>query len=319
MIKFVVGFVALLCIAQGAAGQAYPNKPVRLILGASAGGGSDVIARSISQKFLEVTGQPLVIEYKAGADEQIASAALVAAPPDGYTILLVGPSFAINPALYTKLPYDSARDFAPITMLATAPFALLVNPELPVHDVKELVTLAKQKAGALNYATLGPGSPQGLAMEWFKRLAGVDIVAIQYKGVGPAMLAGMSGEVQALVAGLTAGLAQVKAGKLRAIAVTSAKRTSVAPEIPTVAESGFPGFDLFTWYGILAPAGTPASVVEKLNSDLNAVLLSKEVRERLLASGVESSPMTPAAFTTFIKDNAALWRQIITDAGVPKQ
>ena len=299
------------CLFPPAHAQAWPDRPVRLVISFTPGGGTDVVARIVAKKFQEDTGQPMVFEYKPGAAEQIGTAFAAKAAPDGYTVLMIGNSFSINPALYPKLPYDTARDFIPVTLLGVAPFAFMVNPDVPVKSMEELAALARAQPGKLNYGSLGSGSPQQLSIEWFKKLAAVDIVPVPYKGLAPAMMAGISGEVQVVVAGLASGIPHVKSGKLRALAVTTAKRSAAAPELPTVAESGYPGFDTFAWYGMAVPAGTPPDIVAKINAAVVRALNSQEVRDSYKAIGVESSPMTLAGFADFIRGDMELWARLV--------
>src|SRR5690606_35517382 len=218
--------------------QEFPSKPIRIVVPYPPGGGTDTAARPIAQKLSESMGQPVIVENRPGASELIGTEAVARSAPDGYTLLLTTNAFAINPSLQPKLPYDSARDFTPVTVLITTPFMLVANPQLSAKSVGELAKLAKAQPGKLNFASFGVGTPHHLAMEWLKMLAGVDIVAVTYKGVGPGLTAVMAGEVELMFTGLTAGLAQVKAGKVRALAVTTAKRAPAAPDVPTIAESG---------------------------------------------------------------------------------
>ena len=291
--------------------QAYPAKPVRLLVPYPPGGGTDIVARVVAQKFLENTGQTMIVENKPGGSEMIATEALARAAADGYTMGLVSNAFSINASLATKLPFDPVRDFIPVTPLVTVPFIFVVHPGVPAKTLPELVALARAKPGVLNYASLGPGTIHHFAMEWFKRLAGIDIVAVPYKGLAAALAAGMAGEVQVVVTGMTAGLAPVNSGKLRALAVAGAKRTEVAPELATVAELGFPGYDAGSWYGVLLPAGTPADIVARLNAELTRILISADVKERFRAVGVDTTPMSPAAFAEFVRTDIQLWARIV--------
>jgi tripartite-type tricarboxylate transporter receptor subunit TctC len=311
----VLGCIILSSISSSTHAQDYPSKPVRVIVSYTPGGGTDAVIRIVAKKFYENTGQNMVVEYKPGAAEQIGTAFGARAAPDGYTVLVIGNPFSINPSLYSNLPYDTVRDFAPVTLLAVAPFALLVNPELPVKTLKEFATLAKTQPGKLNYSSLGVGSPQQLSMEWYKKLAGLDIVPVPFNGVAPAMTAAMAGDVQATIAGLTTAVPHIKAGRLRALAVTTAKRSSAAPELPTIAESGFPEFDSFAWYGLVVPAKTPPGVIKRLNDEVVRALNSPEVRGSLTAIGVDSSPMTPEAFAAFLHKDLELWTGIVKMIG----
>lgn len=305
-------FFALTSLAQA---QSYPSKPLHLIVPYPPGGGTDIVARAVAQKLFENTGQPMVIENKPGASELIGTDALAKSAPDGYTMGLVTNTFSINESLQHKLPYKGVSDFIPVTMLIATPFAIAVNPSVPARTLQELVALARSKPGSLNYASLGPGSIHQMSMEWFKHLARVDIVAIPYKGLAAALTAGIAGEVQVVITGLTAGLTHIKSGKLRALAVTTAKRTPAAPDIPTVAEVGFPDYDVMTWYGVLLPAGAPPDIVAKLGTELTKALNAPEVKERFKTIGVDTAPMSPTAFADFLRSDIQLWARIVKLTG----
>lgn len=305
-------FFALTSLAQA---QSYPSKPLHLIVPYPPGGGTDIVARAVAQKLFENTGQPMVIENKPGASELIGTDALAKSAPDGYTMGLVTNTFSINESLQHKLPYNGMNDFSPVTMLVATPFAIAVNPSVPAQTLQELVALARSKPGSLNYASLGPGSIHQLSMEWFKHLARVDIVAIPYKGLAAALTAGIAGEVQVVITGLTAGMTHIKSGKLRALAVTTAKRTPAAPDIPAVAETGFPDYDVMTWYGILLPAATPPDIVAKLGTELTKALNAPEVKERFKTIGVDTAPMSPTAFADFLRSDIQLWARIVKLTG----
>lgn len=305
-------FFALTSLAQA---QSYPSKPLRLIVPYPPGGGTDIVARAVAQKLFENTGQPMVIENKPGASELIGTDALAKSAPDGYTMGLVTNTFSINESLQHKLPYKGMNDFIPVTMLVATPFAIVVNPSVPAQTLQELVALARSKPGSLNYASLGPGSIHQMSMEWFKHLARVDIVAIPYKGLAAALTAGIAGEVQVVITGLTAGLTHIKSGKLRALAVTTAKRTPAAPDIPAVAEVGFPDYGVMTWYGILLPAGTPPDIVAKLGTELTKALNAPEVKDRFKTIGVDTAPMSPTAFADFLRSDIQLWARIVKLTG----
>jgi tripartite-type tricarboxylate transporter receptor subunit TctC len=307
--------VALASIAAAAPAfaQAFPAKPIRMIVPYPPGGGTDIVARALAAKLAE-TGITLVVDNRPGASEMIGTEAAARSAPDGYTIGLVTNSFSINPALGAKVPYES-RDFAPLTLLATSPFMLAVNPSVSAKTVAEVIALAKARPGGLNYASLGTGTPHHLSMEWFKHLAGVDIVPVPYKGLAPGLTATMTGEVQMIFTGLTAGLSQVRAGKLRGIAVTTAKRAAAAPEFPTMAEAGLTGFDVYAWYGLLVPTGTPAPVIARLNAEFTKALGAPDVQERFRNAGVENAATTPEAFGQFLREDAAMWSRIVKQVG----
>lgn len=306
--------VLTLALAGGAFAQSaqnYPDHPVRVIISFTPGGGTDVVGRIVAKAFQDVTGQPMVFEYKPGAAEQIGTAFAAKAPADGYTILMIGNSFSINPALYPSLPYDTVKDFIPLTLLGIAPFAFLVNPDVHAKSMQELAALARSEPAKLNYGSMGSGSPQQLSIEWFKKMANADIVAVPYKGLAPAMLAGMTGEVQLVVAGLASALPHMKSGKLRALAVTTGQRTPVAPELPTMIEAGFPGFETFAWYGMAVPAGTPPEIVSKLNAQLARALQSPALIESFKGIGVEAKPMSVSEFGQFVRKDMDLWGRLV--------
>ncbi len=315
-------FVCVVAIVAGAiwppAGlaQTYPSRPIRFFVPYPPGGGTDIVARVLAQKLQESMGQTVIVENKPGGNEIISTDTLAKSAPDGHTLALVSNAFPINVSLRPKLPFDPARDFIPLTMLVTVPFVMVVHTSVAANSVPELVKLAKSKPGQLNYAHLGSGSPHQLAMEWFKQLAGVDIVGVPYKGVAAGNAAVTAGEVQLAFTGLTAGMAQVKGGRLKALAVSPAKRVSAAPELPTVAEAGYPEFDMTTWYGSVIPAGTPPEIVARLHAELVKALNAPDVRQRFAGIGVDTAPMTPEAFASVIRAETQTWAKIIKAAGV---
>ena len=306
----------LLLVAGTAIAADYPSRPIRLVVPYPPGGGTDTVARPLGQKLTESLGQPIVIDNRGGATEVIGTEAVARAAPDGYTLLMTTNAFAINMAFQRKLPYDPLKDFAPVSRLITTPFLLVAHPALKATSIRELIALAKAQPGKLNYASLGTGSPHHLAMEWFKVLAGVDIVAVPYKGVGPGLTAVNAGEVQLMLTGFTAGLAQIKGGKLRALAVTTAQRSSAAPQIPTIAEAGFAGYDALAWYGILAPAATPPDVIARLNAEIAKALAAPDLRQRMANIGVDPAPGTPDELQRLIRDETELWTKVIKAAGI---
>lgn len=308
---------AVLALAGAAAAQtAWPTKPIRWLIPYPPGGGTDIAARAITPKMQEALGQTLVIENRPGASEIIATDLLAKAEPDGYTIGLATQSLPINAALGAKLPFDVDKDFQPVTVLVNVPFVLVVNPAVPVGSVRELVALAKSQPGKLNFAHIGTGTPHFLAMEWFKLIAGIDVVGIPYKGVAPGMAAVAAGEAQLSLTGLTAGMAQVKAGKLKALAVATAKRNAAAPELPTVAESGYPDFSFTTWYGLFVPAKTPRAIVDRLNAAVRFANESAEVKERFAAAGIEPVSTTPEQLGAILQQEKALWGRIVQTANI---
>ena len=312
----LIATTLLVAASSFAYAQAFnPSRPIRFIVPYPPGGGTDIVARVIGNKLQESFGQSVLIENRPGASEIIGTELVAKATPDGYTIGLITNSLAINAGLATKLPYDSLKDLQPVTNLVNVPFMLVAHPSVPANNIRELVAYAKAQGAKLNYASLGSGTPHGLAMEWFKHLAGLSIQAVPYKGVAPAMTAVASGEVPLMMTGLTAGLAQVKAGKLKAIAATPARRVSVAPDLATIAESGYPDFDITTWYGVVLPAGARPEVVGRLSAEIGRALNAADVRERFAAVGIEPAPSTAAEFAEIIRKDMVLWGRIIKTTG----
>ena len=298
-------------------GQAYPTKPVRLIVPFAPGGAPDLVARGLAPKLNESLGQPVIVENRAGAGGIIGMELVARAAPDGHTLVVgsAGP-LAIVPNLHRKLSYDVMRDFAPISMVTAMPFLLVVHPSLPVKSIKDLMALAKARPGELNYGSPGNGSTTHLATELLKSATGMKITHIPYKGVAEAATALVSGQVQVLSGDLNAMLPQVKAGRMRGIAVTSARRSQLLPDTPTVAESGVPGFDASGWMGVLAPAATPAPAIERLNATITKALAAPDTRNRLGALGGEVRASSPAEFAAFIRTEAAKWSKLIRSAGI---
>ncbi len=274
------------------------------------------MGRAIAQKLTEVWGQNVVVDNRPGAGGNIGADLVAKSAPDGYTVVMGALStHAVNPSLYPTMPYDAVKDFAPITLVAVTPNVLVVNPSLPVQSVKDLIAYAKAHPGKLSFGSGSNGSAGHLAGELFKVDAGIDMVHIPYKGAAPAMQALLAGDTQLMFDNLASATAQVKAGKLRALAVTTAQRSKLAPELPTMAEAGVPGFDISTWFGLLAPAGTPADVIAKWNADTVKILNSPDMRERLTAQGAEAAPTTPAEFAQFIGRELAKYARIVKASG----
>ena len=299
-----------------AADATYPDRPVRVIVTFPPGGGTDIVARMIFQKVAERTGGAFVIDNRGGAGGTIGTELAARAPPDGYTLVVVSGSHTINPSLHRKLGYDTARDFAPISMLVTGPGLLVVHPSLPARNVKELVAVAKRRPGELLYASAGNGTPPHLAAELFKMMAGIDIVHVPYKGTAQAMTDLIAGQVSLSFPTGPSALPHVQTHRLRALGVTGAKRAAGLPEIPTIAEAGVPGFEASAWYGVLGPAGLPAAVVAKLQNEIHAVLRTPDVVEKLIAQGLEPAANTPEEFARIIAAELAKWTKVIAAAGV---
>jgi len=311
-------FLALGCSLPltAAAQGGYPAKPVRLIVGQAPGGATDVVARLVALKLGENLGQTVVVENRTGAAGSIGAAFVAKSPTDGYNLLVVSSSYAINPSLYKDLPFDPVKDLVPVTLIAEAPFLLVVHPSMPVRSVKELVSLAKARPGALNFASGGNGSSGQLAGELFKYLAGIDLVHIPYKGAGPALVDVIAGQVHMTFGSVLSTLGHVKNGRLRALGVTSARRSVAAPQLPTLAEAGVKGYRTTTWYGLLAPANTPAPIINRLVADMQKAIDSPEIKNRLLGDGAEPAAGTPKQFQDFLASEMIRAREIIQRAGV---
>ena len=294
----------------------YPVRPVRLIVPNPPGGGVDIIARLVGARLSERLGQPVVVENRAGAGGTIGVAAVAQAPADGYTLGMgVTATLAIAPALYRRLPYDALKDLEPVTLIATLPLILTVHPSLPVRSVKDLLAFARARPGQIDYSSGGNGTPPHLAGELFKTLAGVDIRHIPYKGGPPAVTGAVSGEVSLMFANVLPALPHIKGGRLRAIAVTSESRASAFPDLPTVAESGVPAYHAVQWYGVIAPAGTPRALLERLNREVREVIKLADVRAPLVAEGAEFADTTPAQFRRFIEQELNRWGKAVRDSG----
>ncbi len=297
--------------------QSYPNKPIRFIVPFPPGGGADILARIVGEKLTKNWRQPVVIDNRPGGNGFIGAQIAAKAAPDGYTIYLGNSDhLTVNPCLYSKMPYDTVKDFAPVTPVAYQKLILIVHPTVPAASVKELISLAKSKPGQLNFASWGTGSVGHLTGELFKTMAGVDMVHIPYKGSSPAFTDLLGGQVSLMFATIAAGSPHVKSGKLRALAITGAKRSPALPDVPTVAEAGLPGFEIASWNGVFAPAGTPKEIVTKLNTEIVKILSMPDVNERLSALGAEPAGMTPEQFAAIIKADLNKWAKIAKDAGI---
>jgi len=307
---------ALLAFAAFAAfAQDYPNKPIRFIVPQPPGGTSDIVARAFAQKLAENVHQQVVVDNRAGASGTIGTDLAAKSTPDGHTIVLAYTTHTTTPGIYGKLPYDPVADFAPVTILTAAPLLLVVHPKIPVTTVKELIAYAKPRPGELNFCSAGNGSGSHLAGELFNTMTGVKLTHIPYKGSGPAITELIGGQVQLMFAGIVPIDPHVKAGRLRAIAVSSPQRAASIPQIPTIAEAGLPGFEVVGWYGVLAPARTPPAIVARLNRELLAILQTPEIRDRLKREGAEPVGNSPAEFTAFLKTDLARWAKVIKTAG----
>ncbi len=297
----------------------YPQKPIKLIVPVAAGGGTDFIARLVGQKLGEALSTPVIIENKPGGGGNVGVDLAAKSEPDGYTLVMPITSFPVNPGLYKKLPFDTQKDFAPITLVASAPLVLVINPQLPVQSLADLIKLAKEKPGALNYATSGVGTTSHLAAELFKFSAGLDIINVPYKGGGPAVTDLIAGSVQLYFSTVPAALPQAKAGKIRALAVTSAKRVPSLSEVPTVSEAGLPGYEVVGWFGLFAPAKTPPAIVERLNTAVVKILQMPDVREKIEAHGLLPGGGTSKELSVFLDAEIKKWTQLIKAANITQQ
>lgn len=308
---------ALACGATSAtaADASFPTRPLRLVVGYAAGGATDVLARLVAQKMGEALGQSVVIENRAGANSNVGAEAVARATPDGYTLYVYTIANTINATLYDKLAYDPAKDFEPVGMIARIPNVLVVNPKLPVKTVADYVRFAKESPSGVTFASSGSGSSIHLSGEIFRARSGANMLHVPYRGSAPAVSDLLGGQVQSMFDNTPSALPQIKGGKLRAIAVTSAQRTPLLPDVPTVAESGFPGFDVQSWFSIAAPAGTPKPVIDKLNAALNKALAGPEVRERMRDLAATPEPGTPEQCRTVMLSEIKRWHDVVKQSG----
>jgi tripartite-type tricarboxylate transporter receptor subunit TctC len=318
--KFVAALLASILAAGAFAQEPWPAKPVRIIVPYPAGGVADFLPRIVGEKLSQKWGQPVVVENKPGASGNIGMAEAARAPADGYTMALApAGNLTVNPTLFPNLPFDTAKDFTPVTNLAQVPNVLVVHPSVPARTFKELVAYAKANPGKLNFASPGDGSGAHLAGELMRLEAGVEMVHVPYKGLAPAVNDLLGGQVQLMFAGISTVIQHVKAGKLVALAIASPRRSAQLPEVPTVAESGIPGFEVISWYGIVARAGTPAQVVQKVQRDMAEALAMEDVRAKLAAQGLEPVGNTPEQFAAMIQAESRKWGDIVRRAGIKVQ
>src|SRR3989442_1096108 len=316
--KFVLGTLALLAAVLGVApamGQQYPTKPVRIIVPFAPGGGNDFIARFVAQRLTEALGKQVIVENKPGAGGVLGIEQGIKAAPDGYTLTLIASSYTVNPSVY-KLNFDPVNDITPIIQMSQGPLLIVVPPSLPVKNTKELIALAKSKPGQVNFASSGQGSVIHLATELFDSMAGIKMNHIPYKGTGPALTDTIGGQTDVFFSSTATALPHVQAGKLRAIAVTTAKRIPALPNVPTVAESGVPGYEVTLWHGLIGPKGLPHPIVERINGEVTKALSLKQTAEQLQNDGVAPAGGTPEQFAAQIKKEIELWRKVAADAGV---
>jgi tripartite-type tricarboxylate transporter receptor subunit TctC len=307
---------AVLTPLPALAADGFPDRPLRMIVPFPPGGSVDVVARIAGQKMTEIAGQSIVVDNRGGASGNIGSELAARAPADGYTIMMTTIPLVVNPSLFSKVPYDVVRDFAPISLIAAAPFVLAVHPSLPAKSVKELVALARSRPGQLNYASAGSGTNLHIAAELFKNLSGTNIVHVPYKGGGPALSALLGGEAQLSFLGVVAVVPHVKSGKMRALALTATKRSAVLPDLPTIAEAGVPGYEFASWYGVLAPAGTPAPRITKLHGILVRSLRSPDLAGRMATEGADIIAGSPQQFAAYLKTELTKWARVVKDSGL---
>ncbi len=316
---FSTAFVSLVFMAAttSAPAQQYPTKAVRLIVGFPAGGTSDIMARLTGQKLSEAWGQTFIIDNRPGAGGNIGTELVAKAAPDGYTLLVSpGSTLTSNPAVYSKVPFDTVRDFAPVTMIAGVPNALVVHPSVPASNVKELIALAKSRPGQLAYASTGAGQSTHLSAELLKTSAGINMIHVPYKGSAPALTDIVAGQVSVMFDNLPSVLPFIKSGRLKPLAVSSAARSRALPEVPTVAESALPGFDVTVWFAVLAPAATPREIVNRVNAEVVKAIKTQDMRERLAQQGAEAIGNTPEDFAAVIKRDLAKWAKVVKDANI---
>lgn len=312
----IAAIVAFSAVASTAQAQTYPVKTIRNVVGFPPGGGTDIMARSLSEKLSASLSQPVVVDNRPGAASVIGTDLVAKSPPDGYTVLTASSAYAISAAVQKKLPYDPLTALVPVSFIAVTPNMVLVHPSVPAHNVKQLIALARAKPGQLNYGSTGNGGPYHLATEMFKNMTGVDIVHVPYKGASPALTGTISGEVGILFGNIVSATPHIRAGRLRALAVTTTKRSPISPELPTVAESGVPGYDFATWFGVLAPVGTPAPVVSRLNEEIRKALSADDLRRNWLSQGAEPQWSTPEAFGKLIRYDIQRFTKLVRDANI---
>ncbi|MDB5927700.1 MAG: hypothetical protein JWN13_6636 [Betaproteobacteria bacterium] len=316
LFSLYAGVLATLVSAAASAQAPYPNRAVRLVVPSSAGGGSDIVARIVAPKLSERFGQQVIVDNRAGAGTMIGGEVVAKAPADGYTLLMGISTLATNAAMYRKVPYNAITDFAPITLALSAPNILVVHPSIPAKNVKELIWFSEARPGQLNFGSAGTGTNPHLSMELFLSMARLKMVHIPYKGSAPAMTDLLGGQVAVMTATMLTGIPHVRSGRLRALGVTSTQRTAVAPDVPTIAESGVPGYEAVQWYGVLAPAQTPKDIITRLHRDLSSILQTAEVKERFAADGGDPGGNTPEEFARYIKAETEKWARVVKEAGI---
>lgn len=312
----VTGIAFLAAAASGAFAQAYPVKPVRLVVPSSPGGGTDIVARILAPELSKRLGQQVVIENRAGAGTMIGIEVVAKSPADGYTLLMGLSTLAINSALYKKVPYDTMRDFAPITEAVSSPAILVVHPSVPVNSVKSLIAFARARPGQLNYASAGTGTFPHMSMELFMSMAKLKMEHIPYKGTGPATIDMLAGHVAVMSGTVLSVMGHIRAGRLRALGITSSSRSASAPDVPTISEAGLPGYEATQWYGMLAPAQTPKDIVDRLHAEATRTLQQAGIKERFVTDGADPVGNTPEEFRRYIQSEITKWAKVARDAGI---
>lgn len=303
-------------VQNAAWAQNYPTRPIRLIVPFPPGGTTDVVARLMAQKITDAWGQQVVVDNRPGAGGTIGTELAAKSPPDGHTLLMGSiTTHAVNPALYSKLNFDPVKDFVPVGLIVSSPQLLAVHPSVPAKSAREFIALARKSPGKLNYASAGAGTSPHLTFELFKSVAGVDLVHVPYRGTGPAITELVGGQVQAMITGVVALMPHVKSGRLRGLAVTSARRVSALPQLPTLQEEGLAGFDVSSWFGFFAPAGTSPNIVNRLNDEIARILADPEVVKRLTDQGADPAPMKPAQFAAYVKSEMERWGKVVRETG----
>jgi tripartite-type tricarboxylate transporter receptor subunit TctC len=315
LFRLIIALAGAIAVTALASAQTYPSRPVRLVIPFPPGGPADIFGRLIAFKLTDALREQVVVDNRGGGNGNIGAEFVARSAPDGYTLMLLPSALAANASLYSKLPYSLVGDFTGVASLGTFPLLLVTHPSVPAKSVAELIALAKAKPGELNFASAGSGGGAHLAAELFSRSAGISMVHVPYKGTGPAVLGVLGGQVSLMFASVPSVIQHVRGGKLNALAVTSAQRSPAAPELPTVSEQGLPGYDVVSWFGIVAPAGTPADIVKRLNEDVRRVLVVPEFQERLKDEGGRSLAMTPEEFTAFIRNETVRWAKVVRDVG----
>ncbi|HJY79398.1 MAG TPA: tripartite tricarboxylate transporter substrate binding protein [Burkholderiales bacterium] len=316
MVRLIALVLCSLFVAAAGAQDAYPSRPVKFILPFPPGGGTDILGRVIAERLSTSLGQPVVTENRGGAGGNVGAEAAAHSAPDGYTIVLVAPSLAISPSLYSKLNYDPVKDLTPISLVATVPNVMITNPSVEAKNLQEFIALARSRPGAMNYGSGGAGTSNHLAGELFNIVTGAKLVHVPYKGVNLAMQGVLAGEIQLVFIGIPAALPHIKAGKLRALALVAPQRSPALPEVPTVAEAGLKDFEVTTWYGVMAPSGTPRPIITRLNGELVKIMHTPDVKERLAAMATDPLTSTPEEFAAYLKQEIAKWGDVVRKANL---